>query len=202
MHAAHGGQATTRGGGTEGWQSPETIVGEGATTASDVFSLGLIFFFVLTGGGHPFGEDARKRCRTMTRFAVTDPDDEEEVEEADAKVRKGMASALQSMPAAVPPDALETIASMLRFAPASRPSAEDVLKSALLDGGASAAKVDVAPPPPAPPSECAVCWDAPAEFAVVPCGHLCLCAGCLGTASALCPICRSPSTGTYQIYTT
>ena len=71
MHAAHGGQATTRGGGTEGWQSPETIVGEGATTASDIFSLGLVFFFVLTGGGHPFGEDARKRSRAMSRFAGT-----------------------------------------------------------------------------------------------------------------------------------
>jgi len=71
VHAAHGGQATTRGGGTEGWQSPETCVGEGATTASDIFSLGLVFFFVLTGGGHPFGEDARKRSRAMSRFAGT-----------------------------------------------------------------------------------------------------------------------------------
>ena len=34
---------------------------EGATPASDVFSLGLVFFFVLTSGGHPFGEDERKR---------------------------------------------------------------------------------------------------------------------------------------------
>ena len=61
----------------------------------------------------------------------TDPDDEKEVEEADAKVRKRMQSRLQGMPA-VPPEALETIASMLRFLPASRPSAEDVLKSVLL----------------------------------------------------------------------
>jgi len=202
VHAAHGGQATTRGGGTEGWQSPETIVGEGATTASDVFSLALIFFFVLTGGGHPFGEDARKRCRAMTRFASTDPDDEEEIEEADAKVRKRLQSAFQSMPTA-----LETIASMLRITPASRPSAEDVLKSALLGGaggvGASAGgAAGAAGAPSPPPSECAVCWDAPAEFAVVPCGHLCLCAGCLGSATAYCPICRTPSTGTCQIYTT
>ena len=35
-----------RGGGTEGWQSPEAMLNEGATCSSDIFSLGLIFFFV------------------------------------------------------------------------------------------------------------------------------------------------------------
>ena len=56
VQSAHTGQATTRGGGTEGWQSPEAILNDGATQASDVFSLGLLYFFVLTEGGHCFGE--------------------------------------------------------------------------------------------------------------------------------------------------
>ena len=83
----------------------------------------------------------------------------------------------------------------------------DAIRQYRLDGagvaaGASAVMADIASSPSPAPSECAVCWDAPAEFAVVPCGHLCLCAGCLGSATAYCPICRTPSTGTCQIYTT
>ena len=48
----------------EGWQSPETMLNEGATPASDIFALGLICFFVLSGGEHPFGEE-KKRTRAM-----------------------------------------------------------------------------------------------------------------------------------------
>jgi len=40
---------------------------------------------------------------------------------------------------------------------------------------------------------CVVCWDQPRSVAIVPCGHLCLCAQC---AAALnnCPICRAAAT--------
>jgi len=174
---------------------------EGATTASDVFSLGLVFCFVLTRGGHLFGEDPRKRGKAMLRFAVTDADDADDVEAADAAVRKRVTAALRGG-SVVPPAAVETICSMLRFSPGSRPSAEDVLKSPLLGGGADATTGAASVSEATPPSECAICWDAPAVFAVVPCGHMCLCAGCLDVAAAHCPICRTPSTGTCQIYVT
>ena len=122
------GQATTLGGGTEGWQSPEAILGEGATPASDVFSCGLVFFFVLTGGKHPFGDDEAKRARLMVKFAFADPDDAEEVAEADAKVQKRVGAGL----AGHDPEATELVAGMLRHAPSERPSAVEVLRSALL----------------------------------------------------------------------
>jgi len=127
VQATHAGQATTRGGGTEGWQSPEVMMDEGATTASDIFSLGLLFFFVLTEGKHCFGELGAKRTRAMTRFATTDVEEEEEVAEADAKVGKRVAAAL----AGGEGDA-ELIAKMLRLVPGGRPSAEEVLGSELL----------------------------------------------------------------------
>ena len=129
------------------------------------------------------------------------------MEAADAAVRKRVTAALQGG-SVVAPAAVETILSMLRFSPGSRLSAEDVLKSLLLGGGADATTGATALTAAAteseatPPSECAICWDAPAEFAVVPCGHMCLCAGCLDAAAAHCPICRTPSTGTCQIYAT
>ena len=118
VQTAHAGQATTRGGGTEGWQSPEAINNEGASSASDVFTLGLILFFVLTGGRHPFGDDERKRGRAMMRFAITDAEEEEEVAEVDAKVKSKVDAALRSV-AGASLEVAELVASMLRCVPAS-----------------------------------------------------------------------------------
>ena len=192
VHDTHAGQATTLGGGTEGWQSPEAMVNEGATQASDVFSLGLLFFFVLSEeGGHPFGA-ASKRMRAMLRFATTDLDDAEEVEEADAKVSKGVAAALGAGEDA------ELISAMLRLDPGSRPSADAVLGSAMLceHPAAGAQQQDEEEQV----AECVVCLDSLPTHAVLPCGHRCLCAGCVGAAARECPVCRTPSQGTVRIF--
>lgn len=37
---------------------------------------------------------------------------------------------------------------------------------------------------------CVICMDAEAEFAVVPCGHQCLCHKCQSTRPLTCPVCR------------
>ncbi|XP_049523631.1 serine/threonine-protein kinase/endoribonuclease IRE1-like isoform X2 [Dermacentor silvarum] len=43
--------------GTDGWIAPEMLSGHGrATKAVDVFSLGCVFYYVLSGGRHPFGD--------------------------------------------------------------------------------------------------------------------------------------------------
>ncbi|KAF3154107.1 bifunctional endoribonuclease/protein kinase ire1 [Orbilia oligospora] len=76
---------TAHAAGTSGWRAPELLIGESgdatisslsehtngstsdssvldtltnrrATRAIDIFSLGCVFYFVLTGGGHPFGD--------------------------------------------------------------------------------------------------------------------------------------------------
>jgi len=47
--------------GTEGWIAPEMLKNSGRTTyAVDVFSLGCVYYYVLSNGEHPFG-DAFKR---------------------------------------------------------------------------------------------------------------------------------------------
>ena len=191
MQATHAGQATTRGGGTEGWQSPEVMMDEGATTASDVFSLGLLFFFVLTEGDHAFGALGAKRTRAMTRFAMADLEEGEDVEEADAKVTKRVVAALGAGEDA------ELVAAMLRLDPGRRPSAEAVLGSAMLRehpaaGAQQQQEEEVA--------ECVVCLDSSPTHAVLPCGHRCLCAGCVGAAARECPVCRTPSLGTVRIF--
>ena len=192
VQAKHAGQATTRGGGTEGWQSPEAMVNEGATQASDIFSLGLIFFFVLTGGGHPFGPLGAKRTKAMMRLATTDLDEEEEVAEADAKVRKRVELALGGAG-----EDAELIVAMLRLEPGRRPSAEEALGSVMLRVSlpteAAAAGVQQI-------AECVVCLEEGPTHAVLPCGHRCLCARCLAAAAKECPVCRTPSQGTVRIF--
>lgn len=54
-------QSTCCAGGSSGWQAPEQLVARSGgdarqTRAVDIFSLGLVLFYCLTGGGHPFGE--------------------------------------------------------------------------------------------------------------------------------------------------
>ena len=62
-----------------------------------------------------------------------------------------------------------------------------------------------APEPPRPAStdlastECAICLDGAAEYAVVPCGHRCLCASCSKTVSQ-CPVCRTAMTAVLRVF--
>lgn len=42
--------------GSSGWQAPEQLLHERQTRAVDLFSLGCLLFFCITGGKHPFGE--------------------------------------------------------------------------------------------------------------------------------------------------
>jgi len=62
---------------------------------------------------------------------------------------------------------------------------------------------DPEPPKPAstPPTatECAICLDCDAEYAVVPCGHRCLCSNCSSTV-AQCPVCRAILSAVLRVY--
>ena len=46
--------------GSSGWQAPEQLRNERQTRAVDLFSLGCMLFFCLTGGKHPFGENIER----------------------------------------------------------------------------------------------------------------------------------------------
>ncbi|KAL1547101.1 non-specific serine/threonine protein kinase [Salvia divinorum] len=50
----------TTGYGSSGWQAPEQLRNERQTRAVDLFSLGCMLFFCLTGGKHPFGESIER----------------------------------------------------------------------------------------------------------------------------------------------
>ena len=57
--------------GTASWISPEQVLGEEATTKSDVFSLGLVLAYTATGQ-HPFGQG--RADAVMYRISSGDPD--------------------------------------------------------------------------------------------------------------------------------
>ncbi|CAI9115826.1 OLC1v1016827C1 [Oldenlandia corymbosa var. corymbosa] len=51
---------------TRGWQPKEVLCGGGSPTpASDLFSLGCVYYFCITAGEHPFGDDDSKRCQNI-----------------------------------------------------------------------------------------------------------------------------------------
>ena len=53
-----------------------------------------------------------------------------------------------------------------------------------------------APHPDAEETQCVVCFDAPKDHAIVPCGHVCVCEACAEqltkTRTPMCPVCREP----------
>ena len=53
--------------GTEGWIAPEMMTGKSSNTcAVDVFSLGCVFHYVLTGGAHPFGASFKRQGNILS----------------------------------------------------------------------------------------------------------------------------------------
>ena len=67
------------------------------------------------------------------------------------------------------------------------------------DGAAAAAA-----PPPSTAKLCVVCDDAPADYALLMCGHRCLCVDCVKHfqpgGGRECPMCRQPIERTMRIY--
>ena len=52
--------------GTEGWISPEMMLGNRSTTcAVDIFSLGCVYYFVLSNGHHPYGESFKRQANIL-----------------------------------------------------------------------------------------------------------------------------------------
>nr|XP_018916494.1 PREDICTED: serine/threonine-protein kinase/endoribonuclease IRE1-like [Bemisia tabaci] len=54
--------------GTDGWIAPEMIANNTRTTyAVDIFSLGCVFYYVLTDGKHPYGDSIHRQANIMNK---------------------------------------------------------------------------------------------------------------------------------------
>ena len=53
-----------------GWKAPEQLLSLGQTNASDMFSLGSVLYFCITGGCHPFGDDPDQRIERILQNKV------------------------------------------------------------------------------------------------------------------------------------
>jgi hypothetical protein len=62
----------------------------------------------------------------------------------------------------------------------------------------------VVPPADAEETMCVVCFDAPKDHLIVPCGHQCVCARCAeqltNTRTPTCPVCRGPIRETVKVF--
>jgi hypothetical protein len=63
-----------------------------------------------------------------------------------------------------------------------------------------------APHPDAEETMCVVCFDAPKDHIIVPCGHMCVCEACAEqltkTRTPFCPVCREPIRETMKVFCT
>ncbi|KAL9811359.1 putative serine/threonine-protein kinase/endoribonuclease IRE1b IRE1 family [Arabidopsis thaliana] len=53
------------GSGSSGWQAPEQLRNERQTRAVDLFSLGCVLFFCMTGGKHPYGDNYERDVNVL-----------------------------------------------------------------------------------------------------------------------------------------
>ncbi|XP_053692235.1 serine/threonine-protein kinase/endoribonuclease IRE1 [Sabethes cyaneus] len=60
--------------GTDGWIAPEMQRGHRTTTSVDIFSLGCVFYYVISKGYHPFGDNLKRQANILSNeyqlFAV------------------------------------------------------------------------------------------------------------------------------------
>lgn len=51
--------------GTDGWIAPEVLISDSTSYPVDIFSLGCIFYYVLTSGTHPFGKSLHRQANIV-----------------------------------------------------------------------------------------------------------------------------------------
>ena len=98
--------------GTQGWVAPEVLLSETLEMSLDNFILGCFFFFVLSGGLHPFGNTEMERMKNI------------QDREHDVYQSYWQPSALTNCPRT----AFRLIQRMIRFEAPERPSLEDILQ--------------------------------------------------------------------------
>jgi len=101
----------TRPSGSEGWIAPELYRSMRYDYKVDIFPLGCIFGYVLSGGKHPFGDHPIKRSfMIMEKMPIQMTAEDLKEPHANSSV------------------ALELIQSMLDMIPARRPTADQILE--------------------------------------------------------------------------
>ncbi|KAG6445865.1 hypothetical protein O3G_MSEX004164 [Manduca sexta] len=89
--------------GTDGWIAPEMINGERTTTSVDIFSLGCVFYYVLSRGQHPFGDVLRRQANILTGDYSLDQLDKVMPEEEMLVAKILIRAMISSKPNARPP---------------------------------------------------------------------------------------------------
>ncbi|KRK02892.1 serine/threonine-protein kinase/endoribonuclease IRE1 [Drosophila yakuba] len=67
--------------GTDGWIAPEMMRSQRTTTAVDIFSLGCVYYYVLSGGHHAFGDNLKRQANILSHeynLAKLRPEDDSE----------------------------------------------------------------------------------------------------------------------------
>nr|XP_039257877.1 serine/threonine-protein kinase/endoribonuclease IRE1-like [Styela clava] len=99
--------------GTDGWRAPETYNKDIISQKADIFSLGLVYFFMWSGGRHPFGSDPDDWNKNIKKYINRD---------LDLLAKMGTSYVI------------DLIAWMLAFDDAERPTCEKIKQHRMLGG--------------------------------------------------------------------
>ncbi|KAB1263751.1 Serine/threonine-protein kinase/endoribonuclease IRE2 [Camelus dromedarius] len=96
--------------GTEGWMAPELLQllpPDSPTSAVDIFSAGCLFYYVLSGGSHPFGESLYRQANILAGAPCLSHLEEEA---HDKVVARNLVEAMLSQPSQARPSARQVLA--------------------------------------------------------------------------------------------
>jgi hypothetical protein len=133
------------------------------------------------------------------------------IEQAKAvKAERGRAAAEEAAAAAVVKAAAEVAAAAERvkmeeeMAALAMTMQSDALRMQQMQAQLGVPPAAPAPHPDSEETMCVVCFDAPKDHAIVPCGHMCVCARCAEqltkTRTPTCPVCREPIIQTMKVF--
>jgi hypothetical protein len=144
-------------------------------------------------------ERYKDRCEALAALLV----------QATGKLEQARAEQAERARAAAEAEAAEAAAEAVAEAAvvAQRHQMEQELAALNLRVQQVQAQLGVVAPAPQPEAEealCVVCMDAPKQYAIMPCRHVCACEACaqrlLDEGTPCCPVCRGPLEDTMRVF--
>eukprot|EP00960_Hanusia_phi_P004874 140882-Hanusia_phi.AAC.2 len=158
------------------WMAPEVIKRKALSQQSDVWSFGVTLWELWTS------------CAVLPYASITD----------DKELRKAvLQGATLEQPQGCDASTFEIMRASWRRDPGARPDfaqLKEMIEDAFLmlrlqlAGGAAGGAASLKE---AKGGECQICFSEQVEYAILPCGHKCLCSACMGVIGDQCPICRN-----------
>jgi hypothetical protein len=149
--------------------------------------------------------EAEKHGDRSERLAALVAEAREMIEQAKTKQAERARAAAEEAVAAATVEAAERLQDEEEMAAITLRMQSDALRLWQMQARVGSSVVPPSVPhPDDEETQCVVCFDAPKDHAIVPCGHQCVCARCAEqltkTRTPTCPVCREPIRETMKVF--